>query len=100
MVRRLFLEPVVERLGDVDHLLELAHRFPQLLALDVDCGVVHQQLVLAAGKTGEDRLDVALGGGVAVEVALERVAEDRDHPEQLATAELALAAGIDRKSVV
>jgi len=37
---------------------------------------------------------VALRRGVAVEVALERIAE-RDDPEQLAPGKLALAAGIE-----
>jgi hypothetical protein len=35
----------------------VAHRLPQLLPLDIDGGVVHQQLVLAE-EAVEDRLDV------------------------------------------
>src|SRR3546814_20972376 len=52
--------PIFERLGDVDHLLELAHRFSHLAALDVDRRIVHESLVLAVRQRGQDAADMRL----------------------------------------
>src|SRR3546814_2834265 len=67
----LVLQLPVERPGDVNHLLQLAHRPPQLLPFDVDCGIVLVKLALARGEPLEDRLDVPLRRGIAVERALQ-----------------------------
>ena len=77
----LVLKVAVERLGDVDHLLKLVHRLPQAGALGVDRGIVHEQLVLAIGKTIEDRADVRLARPVFVEIVVHLVPE-RDDPEE------------------
>ena len=79
----LVLERAVERLGDVNHLLELVHCLPQPAALGIDCGIIHQQFVLAVGKPAEDRRNVGLAGAIFVEIMIHLVPE-RDDPEELA----------------
>ena len=77
----------------MDHLLQLAHRLPQFLALDIDCGIVLVEFPLARSEPFKDRLDMALRRGIAVTIALQLVAEG-DDPEQLAPAHLSFASGI------
>src|SRR3546814_13270177 len=61
-----------------DHLFEPPHRGPQIGALGVDRGIVHQQLVLARAEALEDRRDVRLRRAIAVEIILHLVAEGAD----------------------
>ena len=78
----------------MDHLLQIAHRFPELLPFDIDRGIVHQQLVLAAGEVGKDRLDVALCALVGPEIVGQLVAERNDAQELARARQLAAFAGI------
>src|SRR3546814_2037659 len=73
---RFRLELLVERLGDVDHLFELAHRFPHLAALDVDRRIVHEQLVLAVRQRGQDAADMRLRAAVLCKIIVDLAAED------------------------
>ena len=85
----------VERLGDVDHLLEIAHRLPQFLPFDVDRGIVHQQLVLAAAELEEDLLDMRLRALIAAEIIGQLVAEGDDAEEFARPGQLAPATRIE-----
>src|SRR3546814_3630677 len=59
-----------------DHLFEPPHRGPQIGALGVDRGIVHQQLVLARAEALEDRRDVRLRRAIAVEIILHLRSEE------------------------
>ncbi len=79
----------IEPLGDVDVLVQPAHRVPEVLLLHVQRDVVLAQLVLAVAQRVEDAVEVALRRLVLAEVVADAVAE-RDHPEDLlASARLA-----------
>jgi hypothetical protein len=91
----LVLELLVELLGDVDHLLELAHGLPHRRALGIDGGIVHEQLVLAGSEAGKDAGDVGLRALVFLEIIAELVAPGDDAQDLPRAAELALAAGVE-----
>ena len=92
---RALFQFLVEHLGHVDHLFQLAHRVPQLGALVLDADIVLQQLILAALQRAQDGVDVGLRALVTVEVRPQLVAAHRDEAKQLlAAGQLAGFAGI------
>lgn len=77
----------------MDHLLQLAHGFPQLLPLYIDSSIVFVQLFLARREPFQDCLNVPLCRGVAVKIPVQLIPE-RNDAKQLAPAQFALAARI------
>jgi len=73
----------VELLGDVDVLVQPAHRRPELLLLHVEGHVVLGQLVLALAERVQDRVEVLLAVLVLAEVVLDRLAEREDAQDLL-----------------
>ena len=75
-------EAGVEPLGDVDVLVEPAHRVPEVLLLEVERRVVLAELVLTVAQRVQDAVEVGLRRLVLAEVVGDLVAEG-DHPEEL-----------------
>ena len=85
-----FFQFRIQLLGHDNHLFQLAHGNPQILPLNVDRGIVHQQLILAIAKTGQNRTDMRLRTLVAVEIIAKFVAEWDDAKQLLLGHQIAL----------
>ena len=70
----------------MDHLLQAMHRLPQASPLSIDCGIVHQQLILAIAQAQENRRNVGLRAAILVEVIVDASPEGND-PQELAARE-------------
>ncbi len=78
----------------MDHLLEPAHGGPKLLTLDINRGIILEQLILARGQAPQNRRDMGLRRFVAVKIVAHFIAIG-DDPEQLFAGEqIALLARI------
>ena len=85
-----FFQFRVQLLGHDNHLFQLAHGNPQILPLNVDRGIVHQQLILAIAKTRENRADMRLRTLIAVKIIAQLVAEWDDAKQLLLGHQIAL----------
>ena len=85
----LLLELGIERLRNMDHLLELAHRLPHLGALGVDRGIVLEQLILARGQGRQNFGDVGLRRLIFHEIAAQFVTERNNSEQSAGTGQIA-----------